>query len=474
MVRSKNQSAEQFPFFQKNKNSQQQFKSDKIDRVLSLFAIGFFGIILLLISFDNSDKDFSSFSTHVKNSSIAKIAVTENSNLKNNKVASNKTKNTNPHSKVTTKKIFSNNTFPKAILVSKNIERKVDDSKKVEIINQPISYSSQPTYNIEKTVAPIIKAEVKKAIIPVANPTAKKSPNKLTRVKKEASSKKLTINSQITEDILPAAYFSSKELAKQNGKNMLIKFGAKWCLPCREMENTTFKNSKVLDFMDANYVTLSIDVDDFDGYNLKTYYNISALPTILVFDSQGEFLAKYANSMSTSKFMSVLENYQSQNIQPSPVAKNEIQPAAKAIEENTIVPRPAETPILATVALTNIVPKKKNGQALKNLKNKAKNWRTTSIEITTTNMANGQLIMKLKNLTSGEILNETSIPLKLHKNVGANTNTTTSIYQLDVSHEKKKDKFGEYAIEIYHASPQQMRLIGKTSFLKDGQFIWKK
>jgi len=83
-------------------------------------------------------------------------------------------------------------------------------------------------------------------------------------------------------------------------------------------------------------------------------------------------------------------------------------------------------------------------------------------------------MIHVKNLTSGEILNKQTISLTPHTNSGAITDTTTSIYQLDISHEKKKDKHGEYAIEIYHASPQKVRLIGKTSFLKDGQFIWTK
>ena len=488
MVRSKNQTTEQFPFISNQSKNQNNFKSDRVDRLLSKFALAFFGIILLAISFDNSLDNTSTFSSKVKTSSAAKIVTAKNITSKKENTLSSKTKNLSTVSKKESKKIPPTNfkAVPKPILVSS----KIDDSKKVERINQPVSYSSQPTFKTFKATKVAIKPQIKKVIYnPIVrkttstkvNPISKKSTNKLvsTKVntKKTESNKKLTINSQITEDLLPSSYFAAKQKANQDGKPMLIKFGAKWCLPCREMEKSTFKNAQVVDFMKSNYVTLSIDVDDFDGYNLKAYYNIAALPTILVFNAQGEFLAKYINSMSTSKFMSVLKTHQSKSVQPSiqksVFVKNET--PSKVTSKNVTVPstlNKKET-ILATVELNKVVVKKKNGQAITTLKNKAKNWRSTSLEIAANNLTSGQLIVNLRNLTTGEILNENSIPLKFHNNDGTITDTT-SIYQLDISHEKKKDKLGEYVIEIYHATPQKVRLIGKTSFLKDGKFIWKK
>ena len=473
MVRSNKQSTKEFPFFANQHTNtktayQQPFEIDSADRILSRFAIAFFGIILLLISFDSSPNYLSSFSQEIKKGSVAKIATANMMiSIPERKVEIKKAKTITTPSKVTAPKNIKEPIVAKPVFVSNDNLRAYDAPTTIEIVRTTNSYASKPIAinraPVSTTVSkPYIKKVVKKENKTIA--TKKAAPSKIT--KRVSPKNKLVINHKITEDLLPASFFSAKQKSNQEGKPMLIKFGAKWCLPCREMENSTFKNPQVLDFMKSNYVTLTIDVDDFDGYNMKSYYNISALPTMLVFDAQGDFLAKYVNSMSTSKFMNMLKEHQSITTQSQPIVNT------KPTEHKKVVP--TQPIVLASAEITQVVAKKRNGQSIQNLKGKAKNWRSTSLEFKTKHLTTGQLIVNIRNLTSGEILNKQLIPLAPALNVGAITDTTISNYQLDISHEKKKDKSGEYAIEIYHASPSKVRLIGKTSFLKDGQFIWQK
>ena len=462
MVRSKKQSNKNFPFFsQQNTNNN---PLDSTDRALSNFAIAFFGIILLLISFDSRTTTSSPLVQQVKMGSVANIATpdifiptTKTLEIKNTLVSNKK--------KIAIVEVA------KPVFASHKNLRPSNTSTTVEIIRTPVSYASKPVAinrtPIANTAKPFVKKVVKKEFKRV-----KTKKVTTTKVKKRISSKnKLVINQQISEDLLPASYFAAKQKALQSGKPMLIKFGAKWCLPCREMEKSVFKNPQVQDFMKSNYETLTIDIDDFDGYNMKAYYNISALPTMLVFNAQGEFLAKYINSMSTTSFMSMLKEHQSSVITTTQPIVNQIPVEKKADISTAKTTKPI---LLPRAEITQVIAKRKNGHSIQTLKGKAKNWRSTALEFQANHLTTGQLIVNIRNLTSGEILNEQTISLAPQLNVGAITDTTTSIFRLDISHEKKKDKSGEYAIEIYHASPQKVRLIGKTSFLKDGQFIWTK
>lgn len=76
----------------------------------------------------------------------------------------------------------------------------------------------------------------------------------------------------------------------------LIKFGAKWCGPCKAMvpivENVLNKNSS-LEFED-------IDIED--NINLTDSYNIKSVPTFVIVDNDDIEVARTSGSMSQTKF----------------------------------------------------------------------------------------------------------------------------------------------------------------------------
>lgn len=53
------------------------------------------------------------------------------------------------------------------------------------------------------------------------------------------------------------------------------------------MDETTFSDQQVLSYLRENYVSIKVDIDDFDGFALKQQYNVSTLPTMLFFSSDG-------------------------------------------------------------------------------------------------------------------------------------------------------------------------------------------
>ena len=102
---------------------------------------------------------------------------------------------------------------------------------------------------------------------------------------------------------------SAKEKAIAEQKQYFIEFYADWCKPCKWMEENTYSDSDLANYINDNYVPVKVNIDDFDGHALKQKYNVQYLPTIIVFDDHGNVLGKYEKSMSASKLLRKLESH---------------------------------------------------------------------------------------------------------------------------------------------------------------------
>jgi thiol-disulfide isomerase/thioredoxin len=90
-------------------------------------------------------------------------------------------------------------------------------------------------------------------------------------------------------------YISALELAKKNGKPILLDFQASWCAPCREMEKEVWTDQKLVE-QSKKFVCISIDVDH--NKEIAAQYNITVLPTIIFADPWGNKLTKNEGYMS--------------------------------------------------------------------------------------------------------------------------------------------------------------------------------
>lgn len=120
-------------------------------------------------------------------------------------------------------------------------------------------------------------------------------------------------------EFFTGSLISAKEKAKAENKYYFLEFYADWCKPCKWMEDNTYSNGKLAEYIQDNYVAVKINIEDFDGHALKEKYNVEYLPTIIVFNDQGQMVAKHEKSLSASQLLKILkENKSSEAIAPAP------------------------------------------------------------------------------------------------------------------------------------------------------------
>jgi thioredoxin-related protein len=106
-----------------------------------------------------------------------------------------------------------------------------------------------------------------------------------------------------------AALSEIRKMAAQEGKLYFAHFSADWCMPCQWMEQNTFQDPKLAHFVNQNYLAARLDVDHSEGQWYQSQYKVEALPTILIFSSQGVLLNRIEASMEADEFLKVLESY---------------------------------------------------------------------------------------------------------------------------------------------------------------------
>src|SRR5262249_27528655 len=107
---------------------------------------------------------------------------------------------------------------------------------------------------------------------------------------------------------IPWIAYSEDALARAiaDGRPVLLDFEAAWCLPCREMERTTFRDPAVVRAM-AAFATLKIDLTEEDPTAaLRERFASAGVPTYVLLGPDGQERRRLVGFISPSDMLTAL------------------------------------------------------------------------------------------------------------------------------------------------------------------------
>ncbi len=108
-------------------------------------------------------------------------------------------------------------------------------------------------------------------------------------------------------DIAWAADFASaQQQAAAADKPMVLYFTGQWCVPCRIMKRQVWADEEVKTQVNAQFVPVSIDVNDPGNEATLTRYNIGGAPATIITDAEGNALRWRVGGISKVEFLKLL------------------------------------------------------------------------------------------------------------------------------------------------------------------------
>ena len=127
----------------------------------------------------------------------------------------------------------------------------------------------------------------------------------------------VSVNAQENKGIafLPEGTLFKDAVAKaqQTGKMIFLDCYTSWCGPCKMMANTVFPQEKVGAYMNPRFVSIKIDMEKGEGVELTKKLQISAFPTFIFFNSNGEEIGRFLGGCDADKFIANVEKNSTDN-----------------------------------------------------------------------------------------------------------------------------------------------------------------
>ena len=90
--------------------------------------------------------------------------------------------------------------------------------------------------------------------------------------------------------------------AKKTNKAVFIDFYTTWCAPCRVMEESVFRDEDVANYLNDNCISIRVNAEKGKGPDRKLEYAVDAYPTMLVYNANGDEVARKQGSLGIEAF----------------------------------------------------------------------------------------------------------------------------------------------------------------------------
>lgn len=113
-------------------------------------------------------------------------------------------------------------------------------------------------------------------------------------------------DSQATRLAWRRSYKQAAEEARQRRRPILIKITATWCGPCRQMQQLTFSDERILRRLRRDFVLLELDADEHA--EVVADFRVEAYPTTLVVSPELLIVKRLTGFQSAGDLATVLEH----------------------------------------------------------------------------------------------------------------------------------------------------------------------
>ena len=94
-------------------------------------------------------------------------------------------------------------------------------------------------------------------------------------------------------------------MAKEQGKNVVLYFHADWCGYCKKMEKTTFKKASVIDYINKNFIAITVDSDK--EKKIAKDYGVRGLPTMWFVKPDSSKIGNRAGYLEEETLVTILK-----------------------------------------------------------------------------------------------------------------------------------------------------------------------
>lgn len=102
-------------------------------------------------------------------------------------------------------------------------------------------------------------------------------------------------------------YNKAREEASHGKRPLLVKVGATWCGPCRQMQELTFADSRVARRLSGGFVSVMVDGDV--APDVVSQLGIETFPTTILVAADGKTTTKLVGFQSAESLLTVLDRF---------------------------------------------------------------------------------------------------------------------------------------------------------------------